>query len=126
MVLNCIFVGVGGMLGSVARYLMSLIPLKISNGFPLMTLLINVLGALLIGLIVAWTEKTGGLSAHTVLLLKVGLCGGFTTFSTFALETEQLLQSGRGMAAAIYAVLSVILCVLAVFAAQTMVHLDPI
>ena len=123
MVLNCIFVGVGGMLGSVARYLMSLIPLKISNGFPVMTLLINVLGALLIGLIVAWTEKTGGLSAHTVLLLKVGLCGGFTTFST---ETEQLLQSGRGMAAAIYAVLSVILCVLAVFAAQTMVHLDPI
>lgn len=114
------------MLGSVARYLMSLIPLKTSNGFPVMTLLINVLGALLIGLIVAWTEKTGGLSAHTVLLLKVGLCGGFTTFSTFALETEQLLQSGRGMAAAIYAVLSVILCVLAVFAAQTMVHLDPI
>lgn len=123
MLLNCIFVGVGGMLGSIARYLMSLIPLKSPGGFPVMTLLINVLGALLIGLIVAWTEKSGSFSDHTVLLLKVGVCGGFTTFSTFALETEQLLQSGRGMAAAAYAVLSVTFCILAVFSAQTMVHL---
>lgn len=122
MGLNCIFVGVGGMLGSIARYLLSLIPLKASNGFPVMTLLINVLGALLIGLIVAWTEKTGTLSAHMVLLLKVGVCGGFTTFSTFALETEQLLQSGREISAVVYAVLSVVLCVLAVFTAQATIR----
>lgn len=122
MGLNCIFVGVGGMLGSIARYLLSLIPLKASNGFPVMTLLINVLGSLLIGLIVAWTEKTGTLSAHMVLLLKVGVCGGFTTFSTFALETEQLLQSGREISAVVYAVLSVVLCVLAVFTAQAMIR----
>lgn len=122
MGLNCIFVGVGGMLGSIARYLLSLIPLKASNGFPVMTLLINVLGSLLIGLIVAWTEKTGTLSAHMVLLLKVGVCGGFTTFSTFALETEQLLQSGREISAVVYAVLSVVLCVLAVFTAQATIR----
>ena len=122
MGLNCIFVGVGGMLGSIARYLLSLIPLKASNGFPVMTVLINVLGSLLIGLIVAWTEKTGTLSAHMVLLLKVGVCGGFTTFSTFALETEQLLQSGREISAVVYAVLSVVLCVLAVFTAQATIR----
>ena len=122
MGLNCIFVGVGGMLGSIARYLLSLIPLKASNGFPVMTLLINVLGALLIGLIVAWTEKTGTLSAHMVLLLKVGVCGGFTTFSTFALETEQLLQTGREISAVVYAVLCVVLCVLAGFTAQATIR----
>ena len=122
MLLNCIFVGVGGMLGSIGRCLISLIPLKSSGGFPVMTLFINVLGALAIGLIVAWTEKTGSLSAHMILLLKVGACGGFTTFSTFALETEQLLQAEKGMIAVAYVVLSVVLCVLAFFSAQMIVR----
>ena len=81
-----------------------------------------VLGALLIGALTAWAQRCGAVSAHTMLLLKVGVCGGFTTFSTFALETEQLLQAGRGGAAALYAALSVGLCVLAVFAGQGLVR----
>ncbi len=122
MLVNCIFVGAGGMLGSVARYLLGLIPVKGAGGFPVTTLLINVLGALLIGALTAWAQRCGAVSAHTMLLLKVGVCGGFTTFSTFALETEQLLQAGRGGAAALYAALSVGLCGLAVFAGQGLVR----
>lgn len=81
MILNCLFVGLGGFVGSVLRYLVSLIPLEHESGFPLVTLGINVLGAFLLGLIMAFGRDTG-LDPRTLLFLKVGVCGGFTTFST--------------------------------------------
>jgi len=121
MLLNCIFVGVGGFIGSVLRYLVSLIPLRHESGFPLVTLGINVLGAFVLGLIMAAGRSTG-LDPRTMLFLKVGVCGGFTTFSTFALEAHGLLSGGKPLVAILYMVLSVILCVFAVYGAGTLVR----
>ena len=77
---NCLFVALGGGLGAVGRYLLSLIAAPWS--FPVMTLLTNFLGAVVIG---AVAQAAGQLpmSKSAVLFLKTGLCGGFTTFSTF-------------------------------------------
>ena len=116
--LNCLAVGMGGFIGAVARYLIGLIPMKNGGGFPFHTLAINVLGAFLIGCIVSLAAKDGKLEPRMVLFLKAGICGGFTTFSTFALETTDLLGSGRPWMAAAYVVLSMVLGVAAVFAGQ--------
>lgn len=104
----CIYVGMGGFIGSVLRYLVSLIPLKTTHGFPLLTLFINILGAFLIGFISTIALKKS-MNPHLVLLLKTGLCGGFTTFSTFALESITLHKNGNTTLAMIYIVLSIVL-----------------
>ena len=111
MFLNCIAVGAGGFVGAVLRYLMGLIPFLQKGSLPYHTLLINVLGAILIGMIVKTADSTELLSPAAVLFLKVGVCGGFTTFSTFSLESLDLLESGRPAAFAVYALASVALCV---------------
>jgi CrcB protein len=118
---NCIFVGIGGFIGSVCRYLVGLIPLKEESGFPIKTLLINISGAFILGLIVALALKRKSFQPHLLLMLKVGICGGFTTFSTFALETTTLLQSGRLFPALLYMLLSVAGGVLAVYGAGFLV-----
>ena len=61
------------------------------------------------------------LNPRLILFLKVGICGGFTTFSTFALESARLFEDGRGVIAVIYIVLSAVLSVLAVLAAEALV-----
>ncbi len=83
-------------------------------GFPLVTLFINVIGALAIGVLAGLAGKAEGLSPELLLLLKVGVCGGFTTFSTFALETTNLLSGGKAGMGVLYILLSVGLCLLAV------------
>ena len=118
MWINCLFVALGGAVGSVSRYLLGLLPVKAAAGFPLTTLVINVTGAFLIGLLTALAGKHTGFDPRLMLLLKVGLCGGFTTFSTFCNETVQLMQGGRTALAALYVVLSLALGAGAVFAGQ--------
>lgn len=115
--LDCLFVALGGAVGSVSRYLLGKLPVR-TAGFPVITLGINVIGAFLIGLIVAAVGKHSGWDPRLVLFLKVGFCGGFTTFSTFSLETVQLFQSGRTGLGLLYAAASVVLGIAAVFAAQ--------
>lgn len=122
MFLNCVFVGLGGFVGSVLRYLVSLAPLEHESGFPLVTLGINVLGAFLLGLIMAYAGRTATLDPRALLFLKVGVCGGFTTFSTFALEAHGLLLGGKPMVAILYMILSVVLCVFAVYIAGALVR----
>lgn len=112
--INCLFVGVGGFVGSILRYLLGQIPLQNAGGFPIMTLLINFIGAFAIGILSEFSAKSGAVSPHLLLLLQVGLCGGFTTFSTFSLETWELFDSGKVLFGAIYITLSVTLCVGAV------------
>ena len=120
-ILNCVFVGLGGLVGSVLRYLVSLVPLRHASGFPLVTLGINVLGAFVLGLIMALAGRNAAIDPRALLFLKVGVCGGFTTFSTFALEAHSLLGTGKPLVALLYALLSVVLSVLAVFAAGVVV-----
>ena len=105
MLIQFIMVGLGGALGSMLRYLISLIP--VNNTF--LTLITNLLGALLIGFIVGLSDNLF-ISKKFLLFLKTGVCGGFTTFSTFSLEAVQLFQRGEPFLGTIYAILSVILC----------------
>ena len=111
MIINCFFVGIGGFVGSVFRYLISLIPFLKNGSLPLATLAVNVAGAVIIGIIVKEAESAGSFNEQTLLFLKVGLCGGFTTFSTFALESFELFQGGRLLLTGIYIAASVFLCI---------------
>lgn len=119
--LNCLFVGIGGFVGSVLRYLVGLLPIETENGFPVKTLIINVIGAFLLGLITAMAARNKSLNPQVILMLRVGVCGGFTTFSTFAYESTELMRSGHMATGILYICASMILGVLAVFAAQMLV-----
>lgn len=103
-----LFVGVGGAVGAMLRYGISLTPYK--GTFPILTLITNIIGAVLIGAIVGVAVKKNW-SSNTVLFLKTGVCGGFTTFSTFSLEAHNLFQAGRTTMAVTYMILSVVCCV---------------
>lgn len=85
-------VGAGGFIGAVLRFFMGKLPLKEMTIFPVNTLLINLIGAFAIGLVAAAGSRYGAENSNLVLFLKVGLCGGFTTFSTFSLESLALIQ----------------------------------
>ena len=85
-------VGLGGALGAILRYLISLLPLK--GSFPVWTLLTNLLGAVAIGFI-AGASARGRMQDVAALFWKTGVCGGFTTFSTFSLEAFSLLENGN-------------------------------
>lgn len=116
--IQCLFVGIGGFIGSVCRYLIGLIPLQTAGGFPIKTLIINICGAFLLGFITAMAAKNESLDPNFVLMLRVGICGGFTTFSTFAYEVTSLIHTGSYIAAVCYMALSMILGIAAVFAAE--------
>jgi CrcB protein len=120
LMLQCLIVGAGGFLGAVLRYLIGLLPVSPASGFPIKTFAINVLGAFAIGIVAALGARNA-LDPRLTLFLKVGVCGGFTTFSSFALETNDLLAKGATATAALYVVLSIALGVLAVLAAEKLV-----
>lgn len=123
MLYNLFVVALGGAVGSMLRYAISLLPIKMvgNTGFPLATLITNIAGAFLIGFLVA-LAATRDIDPHLMLLLKVGLCGGFTTFSTFALETSTLQANGNQGAALLYVVLSIVLSLMAIQFATTLVN----
>lgn len=118
MFLDCVFVGLGGAGGAICRYLLGMVPLRPQNDLPVMTMLINIFGAFCIGATTAIAAKNGGLDSRLLLFLKVGICGGFTTFSSFSLETMQLIQHGEMMTAVFYSSLSVLLCLAGLFCGQ--------
>lgn len=117
MLLNCLAVGAGGAAGAISRYLLGLIPVYTYMNFPVGTMLINLTGAFCIGFI-AGVAPTGNLTARQILLLKTGFCGGFTTFSTFSLETLTLMEQGRMLLAGTYAIGSVLVCLAGVMAGK--------
>ena len=91
-----VLVAIGGLLGSVARYLgASYIAKLIPSAFPYGTLTINVIGCLLIGIIYGIANRYEWFTPELRFFLATGFCGGFTTFSSFALENLQLLQNGN-------------------------------
>lgn len=119
--LNCLMVGIGGFIGSICRYLIGLIPVSESTVFPIKTLCINIVGSFVIGLVVFYAQASKNFDPKLLLLLKVGICGGFTTFSSFALETFDLMQRDTFMVAIAYIALSVILGVGAIFTAKAII-----
>lgn len=112
--LNCLVVGLGGFIGAVLRYLIGLIPIKNPTSFPINTFLINIAGAFAIGCIAFAVSKNENIDPKLLLFLKVGICGGFTTFSTFSFETAELIKGGSEVTAVIYVVASIAVGVLAV------------
>ena len=114
MLLNCLAVGCGGFIGSVLRYLIGVATSPTS--FPLATLAINVVGSFALGAFAALVLRGMMADGELSLLLRVGLCGGFTTMSTFSLEMVNLVSRGAWIGAVGYAVLTCTLCVAAAYA----------
>lgn len=114
----CLAVMFGGAIGSLCRYAGSYLALPISGTLPWGTILINIAGSFLIGLFGTLTLAHGRypVAEDVRLLVMVGFCGGFTTFSSFSLQTLDLLRSGAVGRAALNIGLSVVLCILAVAA----------
>ena len=110
--MNFVFVGLGGALGAIGRYAISMIPIK--TEFPFLTLITNILGAVLIGFISGMVSAKQDVSQNTVLFWKTGVCGGFTTFSTFSLEAYELFEKGSNILGLVYAVVSVVSCILGI------------
>ncbi|MEM5780942.1 MAG: fluoride efflux transporter CrcB [Lawsonibacter sp.] len=112
---NVLCVGLGGSAGAMCRYGISLLPVKVE--FPLLTLMTNLVGAVLIGLVVGLADQ-GMVSPGWHLFWKTGVCGGFTTFSTFSLESWGLFQRGNHLLGGMYILLSVALCLAGVTLGQ--------
>lgn len=110
MLKTILLVGSGGFIGSVARYFVSRLNLTISMyGIPVGTLIVNVSGSLLLGFLAGLTIRNIFLTQEWRLFLMVGICGGFTTFSTFTAENLQLVQNGQYSNALIYTFVSLLL-----------------
>lgn len=119
---DCLIVAAGGAIGAVCRFLIGKLQIGSSDGFPIKTFIINILGCFLIGLVAALALKQFADSPRLVLFLKVGVCGGFTTFSSFTLETGNLIEKGSYITAASYIMLSVAVGVASLFVAQHLVE----
>jgi CrcB protein len=111
-----LIVGSGGFIGTISRFLLTrFIHAKILTSFPLGTLTVNIIGCLLIGIIYGISGKSNIISPDLRLFLTVGVCGGFTSYSTFSSENFFLLKDGNFLLFALYTSLSVFLCLVAVY-----------
>jgi CrcB protein len=116
-------VAIGGAIGSAGRYWLSeWVAKAVDGGFPWGTLTVNLLGSLVIGLVAALVAPPGRIAVepHWVAFVTVGLCGGFTTFSAFSLQTLMLLRQGAVLQAGLNAMLSVLLCLSAAWLGWTL------
>jgi CrcB protein len=110
------YIAAGSAIGGVARYLIGgLMQRLLDTTFPVGTLVINVSGSLLLGLIVRYGVETPTFTPEARAFLTIGLCGGYTTFSTFSYETAALLEDGEWTRAGLYVAGSVLLSLLGMF-----------
>ena len=111
-----LIVGFGGAIGSIARFLVSKLNLHWHFlSIPMGTLTVNVLGSLLIGFIAGVSARTEVISPSMRLFLMVGICGGFTTFSSFTNENLTLMQNGQFLSVLLYTGFSIFFGLLAVY-----------
>ena len=109
MIKTLIYISIGGAIGSVLRYLTSVLVNKYwATNFPMATFLTNVLGCFLIGFIIGILENNQLTNSNLKWFLITGFCGGFTTFSTFELENLSLFQNQNSAIAFLYIGASVI------------------
>lgn len=121
MLRDFLFVMIGGALGAALRYATALL----TSGFrlltlPVGTLAVNLLGCILLGLLTGLAERHVAIPRHAMLLLTTGLCGAFTTFSTFSAETIKALEGGQTLAAILYVAVSVVVGLLLFWAAKSL------
>jgi len=119
-----VFFGAG--IGGVFRHLMNIGGVRLFGflDFPAITMVVNVLGCFTMGVFTSWFAQRAGMpfSQPLRLFLTTGMLGGFTTFSTFSLEFAVLVERGDHVNAAIYALGSLVLCLVAVFAGLTLMR----
>ncbi|MGN6214320.1 fluoride efflux transporter CrcB [Parafilimonas sp.] len=107
---NLLFIGIGGFIGGICRYLLQqYVQNNYPSSIPLGTLIVNIIGCFVIGLVYALSDKGNLLSPEMRLFLATGICGGFTTFSSFAYENVSMALDGEFLYALLYVSLSVII-----------------
>jgi CrcB protein len=120
MLKNILLVAAGGGIGAVLRY--GIYFFSKPQAFPYSTLLINIAGSFLLGMIMAMSLKSESMGEGTKLFLATGICGGFTTFSTFSFENITLLQQGRYNLAFIYILASMLAGIFAAWLGFKLFH----
>jgi fluoride exporter len=124
MVKSIMIVGLGGFIGTVARFLISrYFQVNVTSVFPWSTFVVNIVGCLLIGIIYGISEKSEVLSPEIRLFLTVGICGGFTTFSTFSNDSFMLIREQEWLRFAIYTSLSIFIGLMAVYVGRFIIKL---
>jgi len=120
-----LYIGLGGAVGSIIRFVFSKLFQDYfkASFFPIGTLLVNIIGAFLIGIIFEIYDQNFVISPELKLLLATGFCGGFTTFSTFSNETMIMFSEGDYFYASIYIVSSVFFSLLAVYLGKIFIKL---
>lgn len=124
MIRAIILVGIGGGLGSVFRYLTSLFVTKYFQiTFPLGTFSVNVIGCLIVGILIGFFERQQLTNPDLKFLFITGFCGGYTTFSAFALENINLFQTGNSLTAFFYIAASVLVSLFAVWIGLSLIKI---
>jgi len=105
-----LLVGLGGAVGSMARYAVSILTARVvDHPLPIATFLVNITGCFIIGLLFGYSERQQWMQGDGWLVLATGFCGGFTTYSAFALENVNLLGKGQSYSGIFYTAASVVL-----------------
>jgi CrcB protein len=119
-----ILIGIGGMAGSIARYITATYFAKLfPSHFPYGTFAVNIIGCLVIGMVFGLSERYSWFTSDWRIFLATGFCGGYTTFSAFAMENVQLLQNSNYFTFALYSIASFTLGLLAVFIGLSLVKI---
>lgn len=116
--LNVLYIGLGGFIGAVSRYLLSRYLNNLLPSFPLGTLVVNIIGSFVLGFIIYSVSLGRNISPEMRDFITIGMLGGFTTMSAFAYESFRLMELNQLMLFAVNIALNVILCLAAVYAGK--------